>query len=183
MAARKKAAPAVEETVTPVVEPVETETVQSSRINRARESKGSTMAEDTESSIIDFSEDIDSQEQPEPLPVSEYMAEIKAVEKKESKEGKNYADITFYIGVENYPRDYDPINAPDGWTLHYRRLSLEDTPAARFAIRQFCEKIGAPMPKRSLDLNEWVGLSTRVGTDLDEYEGVTRPQIVKIIGE
>lgn len=134
-------------------------------------------------SVIEFSEDIADAEQPEPLPKSDYLAEIRGVEVKTSNsKGTKYAAVSFYISPEQYPADFDVNNAPDGKTLVYRRVSLEDTAQARFNLRRFLEAIGAPMSK-TIDVNEWVGLSGRVTIDHEEYEGVMREQIVKVAAE
>ena len=130
-------------------------------------------------SIVEFSEDISDAEAPEPLPVGEYAATIEAVEAKRSQRDTLYAAVTFSIKPEEYPADFPLENAPDGKRIVYRRCSLEDNPQARYMLRQFIENIGAT-PSKRIDVNEWVGLEASIQLDHDEYEGVTREQIVRV---
>ena len=129
--------------------------------------------------IVEFSEDISEAEAPEPLPVGEYPATIRAAEVKLSQRGTKYAAVTFAIAVDEYPADYPAEHAPDGTTVIYRRVGMEDTPAARFGLRRFCEAIGA-VPAKKVDVSEWVGLDAVVEIDHDEYEGINRANIVRV---
>lgn len=130
--------------------------------------------------IIVYSVDISDAEPPEPLPVSTYPASIRSAVRKTSARGTEYAEVGFYIEPDNFPADYPLENAPDGKTLYYRRLSLEDNAQARFRVRKFCEAIGAPRGKR-IDLNDWIGRDANVAISHDTYEGVTKEQIDKVI--
>ena len=131
-------------------------------------------------SIVEFSEDVADQEAPVPLPASEYEATIKGVEAKVSTtSGKKYAAVQFYIGTDQYPADYPVENNPDGVLITYRMVPLEDTPQSRFRLKRFMEAIGAKPGKR-IDISEWVGLTAKVGTSVDEYEGVPRENISKV---
>ncbi len=130
--------------------------------------------------IIDYSEDISDAEQPEPLPMGDYPITIRSAEARESlNTGKRYAAVGCYISPEDYPADYPTENAPDGKTIIYRRVSLEDTPQARFTMRRFCEAIGAPMSSR-IDLNDWVNLEATALIDVSEYEGILREEIRRL---
>ncbi len=131
-------------------------------------------------SIIEYSEDISDAEAPDPLPPGEYEAEIKGVEAKVGvSSGKKYAAVQFYIPVDQYPPDYPVEHNPDGVTITYRMVPLEDTPRARFQCRRFCEAIGAKPGKR-IDLNDWMSLSAMVGVQNEEYEGIPREVITKV---
>jgi hypothetical protein len=130
-------------------------------------------------SIIEFSEDISAAEAPEPLPAGEYLATIRGAEGKMSQRGTKYGAVTFVIAPEQFPADYPIENAPDGKTIVYRRVGLEDNPNARFMLRKFCEAIGATASKR-VDLNEWLGLEAIVHVENEEYEGIPREQIVRV---
>ena len=132
------------------------------------------------SSIVEFSEDIDSAEAVPPLPESDYPFEIKSAVKKESQKGTSYAELGCYISPESYPVDYTDGD-PDGTLLYYRRVSLEDTPASRHRIRKFCEAIGVKPPKGRLDLNEWIGATGIATIKHEQYEGEDRAQIVKVV--
>lgn len=131
-------------------------------------------------SIIEFSEDIADAEAPEPLPVGEYPGTILKAERKESQRGTTYAAVTFNVSPDDYPADYPIEEAPDGSQLIYRRVSLEDNKRARFMLRRFCETIGAPMPSRTLNLSEWIGLDAKLHIEHEVYEGMPRAQIARV---
>lgn len=133
-------------------------------------------------SIVEFSEDISEAAEPEPLPVGEYPATIRQAEIKVSQRGTKYAAVTFVVAPEEYPADFPLENAPDGKVIVFRRCSMEDNPQARFMLRNFCEAIGATASKK-IDVNDWVGLDAAVEIDHDEYEGVTREQIKRVIAQ
>lgn len=128
--------------------------------------------------IIEFSEDISTAEAPPPLPVREYRAQVKGAKAKKSQRQTSYAEVLFYISPEEYPADFTDGD-PDGMTIAYRRCSLEDKANARFAVRKFCEALGAPRSKR-IDLNDWVGLEALVKIEHETYEGITRGVISKV---
>ena len=139
------------------------------------------MTEDHDDMIIEYGIDISEAEAPDPLPVGEYLAQIRGVSRKTSAtSGKDYAAVSFYVSPEEYPADFDPAMAPDGKTLVYRRVSLDTkSPAAAFNMRRFCEAIGAPM-SRQVNLNEWINLDARITIEHDEYEGINRENIVRV---
>lgn len=133
-----------------------------------------------DSMIIEFSEDISEAEAPDPLPVGDYRAQIRSAAPRVSvNTGNKYAAVGFYISPDEYPADYDANNAPDGKTVLYRRVSLEDNPAARFNMRRFCEAIGAPM-SRSVNMADWLNLEARVTIEHDEFEGINRENITRV---
>jgi hypothetical protein len=136
------------------------------------------MSEDT-MSIVEFSEDISEAEAPEPLPVGEYPATIRAAEVKISQRGTKYAAVSFMITPDSFPADYPIENAADGKMLIYRRVGMEDNPQARYMLKNFCNAIGATASKK-IDVNEWIGLEASVEVDHDTYEGVTREQITRV---
>ncbi len=134
-------------------------------------------------SIIEYSEDLAEQEAPEPLPPGEYDGTILRCEAKISNtSGKKYAAVTFNIPVEQFPPDYPSENNPDGATVIYRMVPLGDNPRARFQTKRFVEAIGATPGKR-IDLNDWVGLSARVGIQNEDYEGVPREVITRVTAQ
>lgn len=138
------------------------------------------MSDEALDTIIDFSQDISEAEAPPPLPRNDYEGEIRAVTVAVSKnKGTRYADVTFLIRPEQFPADFDPTYYPDGITIHFRRVSLEDTPQGRYSVRQFCEAIGAPMSKR-IDINDWVGQTARVTVTHETYEGRDRAVIQSV---
>lgn len=149
---------------------------QSNKAPVATDKKESTNM--SEHSIIEYSEDISTAEAPEPLPVGDYPAEIRAAERKTSAKGNPYGAVTFFIAPENYPADFTQGD-PDGMSLAFNRVPVDDTPAARYRMRKFCEAIGAPTGSR-VDMNEWIGLTAVVSITHDTYEGETRAVISKV---
>lgn len=137
---------------------------------------------DSSESIVTFSEDVSNAERPEPLPPGRYTAEIRGAEMKLSKNNTRYAAVTFFIPPEEYPANYDADEAPDGTTLIYRRLSLEDTKRSRYSIRLFCEAIGAPTA-RDIDLNDWLSRTATLEITRGEYEGMPTAEIVRVLAE
>jgi hypothetical protein len=130
--------------------------------------------------IIDFSEDIATAEQPDPLPARDYPAEIKEVGIKVSNSsGKRYFSISFYVSPEDYPADYPLENNPDGRVLPYNRLMADDTPRNRFSLRKFTNIIGVPTGKR-VDVTEWIGKSVTVTIGHKEWQGEIREEITAV---
>lgn len=129
-------------------------------------------------SIVEFSTNLKDQDQPDPLPVGEYTAVIVAAEQRESQRGTRYGAVSFQISPEQYPADYTDGN-PDGTTLIYRRVGLEDTPQARYGTRLFCEAIGAPLAKK-IDLSEWIGCEASVEVVHETYEDINRAVISRV---
>ncbi len=127
------------------------------------------------SSIVEFSSDLSKAEAPDPLPVGEYEAVIRAAEVKMSQRETRYGAVTFNISADQYPADYTD-GGPDGATIIYRRVGLEDNPQARYGTRRFCEAIGAPLSKK-IDVAEWLGMEAIVEIVHETYEGVTRAAI------
>lgn len=136
------------------------------------------MSNDELGSVVEYSVDIADQEAPKPLPVGEYTATISAAERKLSQRETAYAAVAFVISPDQYPADYDEGN-PDGTTIIYRRVSLEDNPQARFGCRRFCEATGAKLGKR-IDISEWIGLEATVSVKHTTYEGIERAEIDRV---
>ena len=131
-------------------------------------------------SVMEFSEDIAGAEAPPVLPTAEYEATIRKTEVKIGQaSGNRYVAVHFHIAVEDYPADYDVDNAPDGTTIIYRRVPFEDNAQARFRMRVFCEAIEAAM-SRNIDVNDWIGLSSKVSIVHERYEGADRAAINRV---
>lgn len=137
------------------------------------------MSEEEQVTIIEFSEDIATAEQPDPLPERDYPAEIKAATVKESQKGNKYFSVQLYISPENYPADYPLDNNPDGRVITYNRVMAEDTPRARYQLRKFLEIIGVPASKR-VDVNEWLGQQVQVTIVHRDWQGEVREEIAAI---
>lgn len=138
------------------------------------------MSEDALDTIVEFSEDINDAEPPIPLPIGEYQASIVSAETAVGQSsGKKYANVGFHVPVDQYPADFAAEQEPDGVTIQYRRVSLEDNQRGRFSVKRFCEAIGAPMSKR-IDVTEWIGLEAVIHVGNTEYEGMPRAEILKV---
>jgi len=136
----------------------------------------------SEVSILEYSSDVSSAEAPPPLPVGDYPAVIDSVEQKISNTtGKEYLSVALKISPDDYPADFDQDREmfPEGVTLNYNRLMVEDTARSRYNMRKWCETIGAKAGKR-VDPTEWLGLSCKVGVKHEKYEGEDRAQIGKV---
>lgn len=135
--------------------------------------------------VMQFSSDIADAEAPKPLPEGVYPSVLKDVRRvKRKTSGKQGLDVYFYVAPENYPADFPVEEAPDGMTLVYRRLNLEDTKAGRFAIKRFTENIGAPPVRQRIDdevLAGWKGLSAKLVIKADEWEGNPRAVIDRVV--
>jgi hypothetical protein len=131
-------------------------------------------------SILEYGSDLAQAEPPVPLPPGPYPAEIIAAsEKVSTNTGGKYLNIVFRIHSESYPADYTEGD-PDGTELHYNRLQTDDTGRNRFRMRQFLERVGAPLSNR-VDLNSLIGLTATVEITHQEYEGEQRAQIARIL--
>lgn len=131
-------------------------------------------------SLFEFSVDLAEAQPPPPLPPGTYPFEIIGAQRRTSQvSGNTYVQVLCRIAAANYPADHIDGD-PDGTVLSYNRLLLEDTPQARYRMRQFMERVGGPMG-RTVDLNSLVGLSGMCEITNGEYEGEPQAQISKII--
>jgi hypothetical protein len=131
-------------------------------------------------SILEYGSDLREATPPVPLPAGPYPAEIiGCTEKVSTSTGGKYLNVVFRIHSENYPADFVDGD-PDGVELHYNRIQTEDNGRNRFRMRQFLERIGAPLSNR-VDLNNLIGLTATVEVNHQEYEGEQRAQIARIL--
>ena len=131
-------------------------------------------------SVIEFSEDVSKAEAPPLLPAGVYEAQISTVEPKVSvHSGNKYASVMFRIMPDHFPPDYDASFYPDGKLLAYNRVLLEDTPQARFRLRNFLDAIQAKGGK-SIDVGTWVGLSAMVEVSHGSYEGTDKEELGRV---
>jgi hypothetical protein len=130
--------------------------------------------------IMEFSQDLSTAEAPPPLPVGQYLGEIIGAESRVSQtSGNTYAAIQFRINSDQYPADFTEGD-PDGITLTYNRLLLQDTPRDRWRWRKFLESVGGRL-SRTVDLSDLLGLTATLDVTHDTYEGETRAQISRVI--
>lgn len=126
------------------------------------------MVDNTMPTVFEFSEDIANAVQPEPLPNGVYRGTITSAESKTSQAGNTYADVVIAISPAAFPADWTEGSMyPEGISLHYRRVTLEDTPQARFRLRRFVETAGLPKIGRRLDLTDWIGRDVKVETKVE----------------
>jgi hypothetical protein len=132
-------------------------------------------------SIMDFGQDLSTQEAPPLLPAGPYPAEIiGAIERQSKQSGSPYIDITFRIHSESYPADF-PDGDPDGIELHYMRLQADWTkPQNRWRMKRFLERVGAPLSS-SVDLNDLVGRTATVEVAHGEWNEEAQLQINRIL--
>lgn len=135
---------------------------------------------DEVNSIVEFSDDLSTAEAPVPLPVRTYSATIRKAEAKVSEKGNRYAAVTLFISPDDYPADYPTENAPEGTTMIYRRVGLDDNAPTRYRLRKFLETIGAPTSAR-INLSDWVGLTCQVAVKHEEFEGEVRGVVEKVL--
>lgn len=137
------------------------------------------MTETNLSSVIEFDEDLNNVEAPKPLPAGMFDATIQSVEPVMSKNGKMMAKVTYMISADQYPADYTDGN-PNG-TILTQYIMLEKDPRSKFALKNFCQKIGAPLSNR-VDLTTWIGLAAKLEVANEMYEGQPQARISKVIG-
>ena len=129
--------------------------------------------------ILAFSEDITNAPPPVPLPVGPYPAEIIGAQKRMSSTGNEYVQVLMRINPESHPADFTDGD-PDGTTLSYNRLQVDDTGVNRHRWRVFMEKCGGPLG-RNIDLGALLGLVCTVEITHQEYEGEQRAQIARVL--
>jgi hypothetical protein len=135
--------------------------------------------------IVTFSSDIMEAEAPLPLPEGTYAAEIRDVKVvKRKSSGKKGIDVFVHVAPEDYPPDFDVEEAPEGVTLVYRRINLDNTKTGHFRLRRLIETIGAPPVRQTLsddDLRKWKGLNVKAVIKHDTWEDVTRPTVERLL--
>ncbi len=137
-----------------------------------------TMTDTASENILSYGEDIADAEAPPPLPDGEYPAEIRNVTTKVSSKGNTMLPIVINVSPDDFPADYPVEFNPDGVSLTSYRLIYDDTPRGRFAMKRFCESIGAPMGKH-IDYTAWIGKKVLVTLGHEDYEGMPRNNIQK----
>lgn len=138
------------------------------------------MTEVNLSSVVEFDEDLSTVEAPKPLPNGIYDSTIQSVEPVMSKNsGKLMAKVIYMISADQYPADYTDGN-PNG-TILTQYIMLEKDARSKFALKQFCQKIGAPLSNR-VDLTTWTGLPAKLEIINELWEGQPMARISKVIG-
>lgn len=137
--------------------------------------------EDTDNTnmILSYDDDISTAERPDPLPEGEYEGVLdKATLETSARTGNKYVLAIFKIPTEQFPADYDIGLAPNGVSLRHM-VMYSQSPRDKFAMRKFCEAIGAPTGTK-INLGEWQGLSAKLTIAHEEYEGEKNARIKKV---
>lgn len=132
-------------------------------------------------SIIEFSRDLNEQEEPAILPAGDYPAEIvEALLRISNTSGNTYLSLKLRIQPDAYPPDFTDGD-PDGTEVTYNRLVvLPETSQVRWRLKKFMQSVGAKMGK-TLDPAELIGLSCTLHVEENEYEGEKQLQARKIL--
>ena len=131
-------------------------------------------------SLIEFSQDLTTQEAPPPLPAGSYPAEIVSAQRRISgTTGRPFANIGMRIAPESYPADF-PDGDPEGITLFYNRLQIGDSATIRFAWKRFLLACGMPLSSR-VDMMDLIGKTCTVDITHQEYEGENRAQVARVL--
>jgi hypothetical protein len=132
-------------------------------------------------SIIEFTRDLDDQQEPELLPTGDYPSEIaEASFKISNTSGNTYLALRLRISPDQYPPDFVE-GEPDGTDVMYNRLVvLPETAQSRWRLKKFLNAIGAK-PGKSLDPSELIGLTCTLHVEQNEYEGEKQLQARKIL--
>lgn len=132
-------------------------------------------------SVMEYSENIEDAERPEPLPRSEYPATIIEASRTMGKEsGRPYALVRYQISAEDMPADYVEKYQVDKKTIIGRHFFLEDTPMGRYNAKQYCMAVGAPMSNR-ISLRDFTGLTCKLSIEHeDDLEGNPRETIRRV---
>lgn len=132
-------------------------------------------------SIMEFSIDLNEQDEPELLPTGDYPCEIVEASFKVSQtSGNTYLSLRLKIHPENYPPDFTEGDM-DGTDVTYNRLVVKpETSQTRWRMKKFLETVGAKV-SRSLDPGDLVGLTCTLHVEQSEYDGEKQLQARKIL--
>jgi hypothetical protein len=132
-------------------------------------------------SIIEFTKDLDEQQEPELLPAGDYPCEIaEASFKVSTTSGNTYLALRMRISPDQYPPDFVE-GEPDGTDVSYNRIVvLPETAQNRWRLKKFLNAIGAKA-SRSLDPAELIGLTCTLHVEQGEYEGEKQLRAQKIL--
>lgn len=130
-------------------------------------------------SVVEFDSDISQAEKPRPLPEGEYVATIVDANVALSQKGTKYAVVQFLITPDQYPADYVD-GGVDGTRLFYRRLSLENTPQAKWRLKQFYAALKLPAPGTSVDMATFKGCEAKIVVKHEVFMGEPQASVDQI---
>ena len=137
-------------------------------------------------SILTFANDLLEVEAPTPLAARTYPMTCTAASSGVSKSsGKPLVTLQFTIAAEDFPADYESAGSfPEGKQL-YIYLINDGTQASLFRLKQTLlaiegakQFIGA-----SIDLNNFVGLRATGDVVHEEFDGVVRERLNKLVAK
>lgn len=130
--------------------------------------------------IVEFEEDIESAEAPEPLPLGDYRGEIveAKVDAKANDDGSQnvFGRFTFRIGKDQFPADFAEVfKELDHTDVTYIR-SLNPDQRSRFGLKKFAQALGVVVGK-TFDPAAFVGQEGLLKITHRTYEGVNYAQV------
>lgn len=132
-------------------------------------------------SIIEFTRDLNEQDEPDLLPTGDYSAEIvEASFRISNSTGNTYLALKLRISPDSYPPDFTDGD-PDGTDVNYNRIIIQpETSQTRWRLKKFLVNIGAK-PGKSLDPSELIGLSCTLHVEQGEFDGEKQLQARKVL--
>jgi len=143
------------------------------------------MAEEDVPPVLEFDQDLNNAEPPEPLPAGEYVGMISNISQRTSQRGNEYLEVAINIGPDQFPVDYQDGDFENGETLYYRRLPYDpNSKRSRYQLAQFFSKAGVKLGK-SIDTSQLIGKNIRVETTVQDDmndPNIKRPEIRRVLG-
>lgn len=130
-------------------------------------------------SVIEFDEDIEDAERPDPLPPGTYPATITGVDVKVSQKGNKFANVMWFINPDSYPADFE--GSPDGLTVR-GMVMLEDNAASRYRLKTFLHAIGL-RGARSIDTSAWKDCEAKIviAHEKNPNDGLDYPRVRNVL--
>lgn len=130
-------------------------------------------------SVINFDEDVEDAERPDPLPPGTYPATVTGVEVKVSQKGNKFANVLWFISPDAFPIGFD--SAPDGVTVR-GMVMLEDNAASRYRLKTFLHAIGL-RGARQIDTSAWKDCEARVVVQHEKNpnDGLDYPRVRNVL--
>lgn len=132
--------------------------------------------------ILELDMDLEEFEDFEPLPASEYPAEVRKAEARISDKGNEYYYVTFVIHPDDFPPDYAVENAPEGMNLTYARLQKPDRNNRRSItqVKKFYRALGLTLKTSVINPAEWEGKKAKLVVGRTEFNGEDRNEIKSV---
>ena len=130
--------------------------------------------------IIDFDDDLSTAEAPKPLPEGSYPAQVVGAEIKAGKQdpSQKYVAVTLRVSKEDFPVDY--VSGREFVDLTYRRLTIAQSPEAKYAFKSFKEALGLDTKGGKVDIQEFIGNTASIEIKHEEWQGNLRANIAAV---